>query len=112
MQCTYLLTQTAKHHRTQAAAKQLSNDITQGYHITQLFFYADAVAIATMDHYSEAYNTLMTLADQQDIALHICSAGFQQRGLVLSDRAKQDFVFKGLGQFIAELSSVNHVRVF
>lgn len=92
--------------------QQLSDDIQKGFTVSQCFFYADAVAIGTLPAYPKKLQDMMILADEQDIALNLCSAAFQSRHLTLSDLAKQDFVFKGLGQFIAESQTANHIRVF
>lgn len=112
MQTTYLIISSPNSTAMLAAMRQLCADISDGYHVGQLFFYSDAVALGTLDCYPEAVQQLLDYADEHDIAVHLCSAGFQKRGYQLSVCAQQDFAFKGVGQFMAEIRQSDHIRVF
>lgn len=111
MQATYLITHSPEKNTIQQLIFQLHKDIEQGINIKQIFFYGDAVAIGTQTSYTHEISQLIGLTDENDITLSICSAGFQKRHYHLSDTAKQDFSFKGLGQFIAENSSIDLARL-
>lgn len=111
MQATYLITLFPDESMVQKLICQLHKDIEQGIDIKQIFFYGDAVAIGTLTSYTNKLKRLIALTDQYDIMLAICSAGFQDRQYHLSDIAKQDFSFKGLGQFVAESRSIDLARL-
>lgn len=94
------------------AAIQLRNDLDSGNRIEQLFFYSDAVVLGSLHDYPPPAQALLALAEDHDIALHLCSAGFQKRAYQFTALAEQDFAFKGLGQFIAESQTADVLRVF
>lgn len=112
MQCTYLIVSPPHADRMHEAGKQLLQDVLAGYQIKQLFFYADAVVLGTLDDYPEAIISLLQTAEDHHIPTHLCSAAFQQRRYHLSDLGKQDFDFKGLGKFISESRDAEKLRVF
>ncbi|MGY0399150.1 MAG: hypothetical protein ACWIPH_04280 [Ostreibacterium sp.] len=91
---------------------QLQTDLDNGLHVSQLFFYSDSVSIGTLAYYPDVCEALIDLAENHHIPLHLCSAGFQKRNFRLSSLGGQDFIFKGLGQFIAESRSVDFIHVF
>lgn len=108
----YLITAKPDSNKLIKAVRQLQYDIEQKQKIGQCFFYADGVFVATLESYPAAIEALIDLAMAADIDLYVCSAGFQKRGLVLSSAGKQDFIFKGLGQFIAETQYCHNLRQF
>lgn len=112
MQSTYLIISAPESDKIDAAAMQLQADINGGLAVRQLFFYSDAVVVGALGDYPEAVQALLAVAENHDIALNVCSAGFQKRGYHLSDNARQDFAFKGLGQFMAETRDATYFRVF
>lgn len=112
MQSTYLIIAAPDSEALHAAADNVQADIDNGLTVGQLFFYSDAVAVGALDSYPEPVQALLDIAEDYHIATHLCSAGFQKRGYQLSDNARQDFAFKGLGQFMAETRHAAHIRVF
>lgn len=112
MQTAYLIISPPDSAVLNNATAQLRTDIAAGYHIEQLFFYSDAVVLGSLHDYPAPAQALLDFADDHDIALHLCSAGFQKRAYRLSALAEQDFAFKGLGQFIAESQTADVLRVF
>ncbi|PID67001.1 MAG: hypothetical protein CR975_00020 [Gammaproteobacteria bacterium] len=95
-----------------AVLEQLQQDIARMQYVNQCFFYSDAVAIAATHPYSTIAKQLLDLSASQQIPLYICSAAFQKRGLSLSPLGKEDFTFKGLGQFMMESKTANRIRQF
>lgn len=112
MQSTYLIISAPNSDALQKASVQLQSDIDNGYTVGQVFFYSDAVVLGALDDYPEPALALIDVAETHDIALHLCSAGFQKRDCRLSVIAEQDFAFKGLGQFMAETHHADAIRVF
>lgn len=112
MHCVYFITAIPCEDFLSSLHQQLSNDIQAGRTISQCFFYADAVAIGALLPYPSVLQDFIILADEHDINLNLCSAAFQGRHLSLSNEAKQDFNFKGLGQLIAESQVAHQIRVF
>ncbi len=110
MYINYLITAAPDSHRLYDASIRLRQDIDSGFDIGQLFFYSDAVAIGAREDYPAPAQQLLELTEQHDIPITICSAGFQLRQLTLSDLARQDFTFKGLGQFVAESQRADAIR--
>lgn len=108
----YLITAKPDSNQLIKAVQQLQYDINNNHKIGQCFFYADGVYVAADENYPTAIETLIDLAMAKDIDLFVCSAGFQKRGLALSSAGKQDFIFKGLGQFIAETRHCQSLRQF
>ncbi len=95
-----------------SAGKQLQQDIAEDYHISQCFFYGDAVEIATLNEYSPAAEKFIDLVESQQIPLHICGAAMQKRHFHISQLGQQDFTPKGLGQFIEESKTAEKIQQF
>lgn len=111
MSICYLITKPPTHQKFDVALELLSSDINQS-EINQLFFFANATEIASYKSYPNNLETLIHLADEHDIELYICSAGFQARGLKFSELGQHNFKLKGLGQFIAQSGRAKKIRVF
>lgn len=93
------------------ALARLSEDVNSA-DVEQIFFFSTATEVASYKSYGENLSQLVQMADDNDIELYVCSAGFQARNLKYSALGQHDFQFKGLGQFIAQTSSVEAIRVF
>lgn len=109
---SYLITCAPDSPTMASVIQQLTEDIKKTYQITQCFFYGDGTAIAALDNYPTLVEQLIDLSESQHIPLHVCSAAFAKRGLNLSPLGQQDFIFKGLGQFIADTQNNAHIRQF
>lgn len=111
MHCVYFITAPPTEDFLRSLYRQFADDVGQGKVISQCFFYADAVAVGELVDYPDSLVEFVDLADDNDVNLNLCSAGFQSRQLQLSDIAKQDFNFKGLGQLIAETQNAAQIKV-
>lgn len=113
MKAIYLITSPIDSDAISVASTQLQVDLSQGYVVQQLFFYADSVAVgAVADDYPDNIQVLIDVAEAHHLPLYLCSAAFQKRKLHLSELGEQDFAFKGLGQFVSEMQSADLVRQF
>lgn len=112
MHYAYMITAPVESPRFNQALVQLCTDIAAQITISQVFFYGDATAIGTLDEHSDNFQDMIDLADEADIALHICSAAFQRRNYRISSLGQEDFHFKGLGQFIVETTAAEKIRVY
>ncbi len=112
MSITYLIVSPPDSPQLKAAGRQLQKDINDGNHITQIFFYSDGVEIGEKNSYPDTAKALLSLAETHQIPLYLCSAGFQKRQLILSAVAREEFIFRGVGQFVAESQTATHIRTF
>lgn len=95
-----------------SAIKQLNQDIQENNQVNQCFFYSDSVAVATVKEYSDNIEQFIDLAESQQIPLYICGAAIQKRQLSISPLGQQDFISKGLGQFIEDTKNADHIYQF
>ena len=110
MHISYFITAPPRSEKSSKALRQLTQDLIKEFVIKQLFFYSDAVEIAALEDYPLLVETFLEMAEDNNIALYVCRAGFQQRQLKLSILGQQDFSFKGLGQFIVESQDAQFIR--
>lgn len=111
MRVCYLITKPPTDPKFDEALQSLSTDIEK-VNVEQVFFFSTATEVASYQSYSKKLSKLVQLADDNDIDLYVCSAGFQARDLTFSELGQHDFQFKGLGQFIAQTTAVDGIRVF
>lgn len=108
----YLIAAPPSSKAIQSAHIQLQKDFEAGQQVGQLFFYGDSVIVGTLSDYPTTLQALLNLAETHNVGIFLCSAGFHKRRLRLSAIAQQDFIFKGLGQFIAESQTAQVLRQF
>ncbi len=108
----YLFTSPPDDECMTSAITQLKKDIDEKNHVNQCFFYSDSVAIATMTAYSDTIEKFIDLAESQQIPLFLCGAAMQKRQLSISQLGQQDFISKGLGQFIEDTKNADHIYQF
>jgi len=111
MKVCYLIVSEVTKKTCEKLSEKIKSDLAKNNSIQQVFFYSDAVTIASKDFPQGILDFLIDLSDSYGFEFKVCAGAFKSRDLDKKEFIDEDLEFMGLARYLIAVNNSDEVRV-